>query len=86
MNWFLLLSYGKQLNYHLSSITLFLFLFTVLPQINSAAPQYNAKTLKTENSFIHRDNGLPLKLLDFLTLKNCIFYPPSKLFVCLLWC
>lgn len=35
MNWFLLLSYGKQLNYHLSSITLFLFLVTMLPPINS---------------------------------------------------
>lgn len=35
MNWFLRLSYGKQLNYHLSSITLFLFLVTMLPSINS---------------------------------------------------
>ena len=57
MNWFLLLSYGKQLYYHLSSITLFLFLVFVLPLINSAAPQYNAKTFRTENSFIRRDNG-----------------------------
>ena len=54
----------------------------MLPPIREcAAPQYDAKTLRTEKSFIRRDNGLPLKLLDLLRTVFFILLP-SYLFVC----